>query len=576
MEEKTYRYTKLGMLRAWIFILPVIYPMAKLFFDLAPRDLFLELSAGEYLSFFEAGISLFFIGLMLLLIWFTIGIVLFSLKYRITLSETSLQIRSFDFWGRKLLNRINGSYSIGLLPYNEIMFVDVDSPMSGTARIICKDGRRILLSVRALENYQDFVEQLAGRLNYLQVEQGFLRLGKPKRFNRLLTVINVASWTIIIFMYFALFLDDWVPTIWNEEFAPWFVTNVSKDSDNSLWVGMSGNNDNLYIWHISENSRKNWIFSKDLCQNCRVNAVSHDSQGFPRILVDRDSSATYAWDGKKWARDDSGFDLETQQFPQQLSTIDSRIWGTHHDTLAYVDFGTDEKQDIPSPSEVESQNLRLIGFRVNPNKSLLAWFSEDDMPTLLYRFENGNWQKIAEFSLSDWRNWTYCQDFHGKVWVLRQDEDKHLTQVGFLDEGSEVWNWADFKLEHPAHFSNMDVDFYGRIWISGTYEPDDNYYSLSFLKALSWTENNTIEPIVEYTEKNSNLGDADLFVMTKDRIWISSFGDLYWANSDKVPSLLPEWVNWLRNNDWFGWYALSMIVVLVPLAIINMLLERNS
>ena len=444
-------------------------------------------------------------------------------------------------------------------------------------RIICKDGRRILLSVRALENYQDFVEQLAGRLNYLQIEQGFLRLGKPKRFNRLLTVINVASWTIIILMYFALFLDDWVPTIWNEEFAPWFVTSVSKDSDNSLWVGMSGNNDNLYIWHISENSRKHWIFSKDLCQNCRVNAVSHDSQGFPRILVDRDSFATYAWDGEKWARVDSGFDLETQQFPEQLSTMDTRVWGIHHDSLAFVDFGTDEKQDIPSPSEVESRNLRLIGFRVNPNKSLLAWFSEEDMPTLLYRLENGNWQKIAEFSLSDWRIWAYCQDFHGKVWALREDEDKRLTQVGFLKEGSEAWTWADFKLEQSdrtlAFFKNMDIDFYGRIWILGTYEPsDEKEHYLSFLKVLTWANNNTIEPIVEYTDKNSNLDDADLFIMTKDRIWISS-GDLYWTNSDKVPSLLPDWITWLYNNDWFGWYALSMIVVGIPLIIINMNLE---
>jgi hypothetical protein len=360
------------------------------------------------------------------------------------------------------------------------------------------------------------------------------------------------------------------------------VTSVSKDADDSLWVsvGSSGlSKNNIYVWRLSEDTRDHWTFSPGECRSCWVRAVSHDARGFPILWFGGNNPAIYAWDGQGWTREDDGFYLEMAQFPERLTAADMRVWGTHHESLAYVDFGTDEKREIPLPSEVVSRNLRLIGFKVNPNRSLLAWFLEKDMPTLLYRWQDGNWQKMAEFPRSDWRVWNYCQDFHGQVWALRDNEAGHQMQVGFLDEASGAWTWADFKLEQSdralAYFKSMDVDFHGRIWVSGLYESiNEENAKVEFVTALSWT-NDALEPMVEYTELNSNLNYLDYFVMTRDRVWIAG-GDLFWIDSEQLPSPLPDWIVRVRDTAWFDYYPLWALIAIAPLAAAAMYLELKS
>lgn len=579
MEEKTYRYTKFGRFGIWLFIIPfVVYMTTSLFSSNSPRDWFLRFSVADYPNIIETIGFLLLTSLVLVEIWLFTGIALFSMKYRIVLSDVGIQIKSIDFWGRKFLNSLYGSYSIGLLPYEEIMFINVDSWRPGIAKIMFKDGRSILLAVRTLENYQDFVEQLAGKLNDMQVEQGFLKLGRPKRFKVLLTVTYALMYLLMVLIYSSMILNHWKPAVWNEELHPWFVTRVSKDTDDSIWVSVRDIDHNAYIWHISQGKSEHWTFSSELCEDCMVSVVGHDSHNAPRIFVVGDASASYTWNGKDWAKDDISFDLEPEYFPTHLTNTGTRVWGTHNEALAYVDLVTDEFKSFLPPDEVISHGLRLIKFQVNPDDSLLVWFSEKDMPILLYRFNGGNWQKITERPTTDQLVWDYCQDFNGRIWAITKDKNTQQVRVGFLDEVSGRWTWADLKLAQPdlelKYFRSMEVDFHGRIWILGAYEPlNEKDYSLDFVEVLEWTDNG-VQLIAEYTEKNSNIENADFFIMTKEQIWISA-RHLYWIDGGNIPSPLPSGVAWLDYDSSFGWYLLSMIA-LIPLIIIGMLVERKS
>lgn len=579
MEEKTYQYTKFGRMGIGIFFLPnILYVVASLFILFSPKDLILKLSVGDYPTLQDVSTFLILTVLVSLTIWLIAQMVLFSLKYRITLTDTDLQIQAHDSWVRKLLNSLNSSYSIGLISYNEIMYVDADSWRAGVAKITLKDGRRILLAVRALENYPDFVEQLAAKLDVMQVGQGFLKLKQPVRFKILAPLILTVVLLPAVLLYFSMILEYWKPAVWNEELRPWYVTSVSKDTDDSIWVSAWDFGDNAYIWHISQGKNEHWTFSSELCADCMVSVVGHDSHNAPRIFAVGDDSASYTWNGKDWAKDDISFDLEPEYFPNHLTNTGTRVWGTHNEALAYVDLVTDEFKSFLPPDEVISHGLRLIKFQVNPDDSLLVWFSEKDMPILLYRFNGGNWQKITERPTTDQLVWDYCQDFNRRIWAITKDKNTHQVQVGLFDEATGAWTWADLKLAQPdrvpEYFRNIDIDFYGRIWVSGSYERlSEKDYSSDFIEVLDWTDNG-VQLVAEYTEKNSNVEDAEFFIMTKERIWISA-RHLYWIDSENIPSPLPAWIAWLDYDSNFGWYFL-FIIALIPLAIIGTLVERNS
>lgn len=574
MENKTYRYDKNGrFLFSVSFVLFLAYMGATLFSLVSPGDLLLGFSVGDYPH--AAGVVgfLFLAGLLLLEGWLFVGMGLFYLKYRITLAGTGIQIQSVDFWGRKFLNSLNNSYSIGQLPYDDIMFIDADSWRPGIARVAFKDGRHILLAVRSLENHPDFVEQLAGKLDVMQVGQGFLKLSQPRRFKVILPFIYILAFLPSIVLYFSMTLDHWSPRVWNEELGPWYVQGISRDPDGAVWASVSNfDNDNIYVWHLSGNSREHWTLSAKTCADCEAYNLSHDSRGFPRILDGEEGSTDnpeatsiiYAWEGQNWIKTAHGFSFETITIPERLFAAGTRVWGNHNGTLAYFDFASDTLGEFPSPAEVISRKLELRDFRINPDNSLLVWFSEKDMPVLLYRLEDGTWEKIVELPLSNQRAWDYCQDFHGRVWALIEDLDTHQQRVGFYDEQSEVWTWAGLKLGQSdrtlRYFTSMGIDPNNRIWVSGVYGPrDENEHYLEFVNVSAWNDG-AIEPIVEYTEKNSNLRRADFFIMTKERIWISS-SQLYWIDYEELPSPLPDWTVWLKdlNDEYFGWYLLVAV-----------------
>ena len=113
-----------------------------------------------------------------------------------------------------------------------------------------------------------------------------------------------------------------------------------------------------------------------------------------------------------------------------------------------------------------------------------------------------------------------------------------------------------------ALFEDLAVDSKGRIWISGMYDRRDNKdHFLDFVMAAEWTEEG-IKPLVEYTDKNSNLKHADKFVMADDRIWMNNLS-LYWidATTEELPSPLPDWMVWLKefSDEKFGWYFLVFL-----------------
>ncbi|MBI5298132.1 MAG: hypothetical protein HY869_21865 [Chloroflexi bacterium] len=574
MENKTYRYDKNGrFLFSVFFVLFLAYMGMTLFSLVSPGDLLLRFSVGDYPNAVGVMGFLFLAGLLLLEGWFVMGMGLFSLKYRITLADTGIQIQSVDFWGRKFLNSLNNSYSIGQLSYDDIMFIDADSGRPGIAKLTFKDGRHILLAVRSLENHPDFVEQLAGKLDVMQIGQGFLKLSQPRRFKVILPFVYILAFLPTVVLYFSMTLDHWSPRAWNEELGLWSVDGISRDSDGTVWASVSKfNDDDVYVWRLSGDSREHWTLPSDTCADCEAYTVSHDSRGFPRIL-DNEASSTdnpestsiiYAWEGQNWIKTDPGFSFETITFPERLFGAGTRVWGNRNGTLAYVDFESNTFGEFPSPAEVISRKLELRDFRINPDNSLLVWFSEKDMPVLLYRLEDGAWEKIVELPLSNQRARDYCQDFHGKVWALTEDLVTHQPGVGFYDEQSDVWTWADLKLGQYdrilSYLPSMGIDANDRIWVSGVYEPrDEKDRHLEFVNASAWNDG-AIEPIVEYTEENSNVRRADFFIMTKERIWISS-SQLYWIDYEELPSPLPDWAVWIKDfhGDYFGQYLLMTV-----------------
>ncbi len=578
MENAEFRYTKTGRYLGLVFLLPlVIFLLAQIVSLLKPKELIEKYSVGQYPTPWGVVGFLILASLFLFEIWLFVGMGLFPLKYKIILSQSSIKIQAGNAFGRWLISKINNNaYYVGEIPYESIRSVDIDPWRPGTAKLLFPSGGQVLISVRSLERSVEFVEQLTSKLSGYQIGEGIRKLVQPKRFKVLQKIIYTLAFMPTFLTFFLLFVDEWNPKIWNEELSSWSVLAVSLDTDGTLWANAGGYKDNVYVWRLSENSREHWMLPQEICGKCRVYTVSHNSQGFP-VVVDNtfDSSVIYKWDESRWNRTT----LDAYFFNTDFHAVDTRIWGTRNENLIYIDFATDEVVEIPSPAEVFSNGLNLQDFNVNQDGSIFAEFIAKDKPNILYRFTDGDWQKLIEFPTSDQRIWDSYQDVQGNVWVLVENTVKDQIEVGCYDLQNETWSWSDLKLTNSerefALFNDLAVDSKGRIWISGMYDRrDDKDHFLDFVMAAEWTDDG-IKPIVEYTDKNSNLDSADQFVMTDDRTWMNNLR-LYWidATTEELPSPLPDWVVWLKEfyENHFGWYFLILLGQ-IALAIIGTSLE---
>jgi hypothetical protein len=564
MENSEFRYGKVGRYLGMFFLLPlVMFFLSQLVSLLEPQELIEKFSVGQYPT--PWGVAGFAIVASLLLVemWLFIGMGIFPLTYKIVLSSSSITIQAGNFPGRNLFSKINNSiYYLGEIPYESIQSAEIDSWRPGIAKLIFPNGGQILLPVKSLERSAEFMDILTSKLSTNQVGEGLVKLAQPRRFKILQSIIFTLAFTPTILLLILFGVDNWNPKIWNEELSSWSVLAVSLDSDGTIWANADGDKDDVIVWRLSENSREHWSLPQNVCRDCTAYTVSHNSRNLPIVLDSDEISTIYEWEGGKW----NITTLDAYFFFNDLHAVDTQIWGKRNENLIYVDFATDEIVEIPSPADALSNGLELGMFSVSQDGSILAKFSAKGKPVVIYRLEGETWKNLIEFPPSTQWVWDFYQDAQKNVWVLATSRDKSQITVGYSDSLNGTWKWADMELINPdrelAIFNDFAIDARGRIWVSGVYDQRDNKdRHRDFVMAVEWTEEG-IKPLVEYTDKNSNLKYADRFVITDDRIWMNNHR-LYWidATTEELPSPLPDWMVWLKDyyDEKFGRYFLVFL-----------------
>lgn len=479
---------------------------------------------------------------------------------------------------------MNHGFYLGKIPYESIVSISLDSWRPSLLKLSFSDESYIFLPSRGFENHTEFIDQLSEKLKNTQGAEVFAKLKQPKRFNNLQTFIYSLAYAPTIFLLFSMSIDNFEPRVWKEELTPWSARAISPDSDGTVWIGAKNyHTNNVYIWHLTETDREHWTFSAEACNFCDSIAISHDLTGNPIVFTNEKDpndgtkwiSGIYIWNGNSWKR--SSIEL-IEIFPWKQISIDSRLWGIKNNNLTYFDFAKNETKEIPAPDKVLSFGLVHNDIKVNLDGSLLLKFSEKGKPTSFYQVKNENWQLIYEGEFPNNRPLQdFCQDSQGNIWALTTDLRNQLPQIGLYDVLKSKWYWKDLKMEQSnrsiGYFKDMAVDAQGRIWILGVYNKDGEHDFLDFVMVAK-DEENSIMPVIEYTDKNSNLKYVDFVVTTKERTWLGG-SNLFWVDSiQELPSHLPDWIVWMKQiqDDHFGWYFLVFMGQIL-LALIGVSLE---
>jgi len=565
MGNMEFRYKRSGQYLGVVFLIPFIIFLLSMFFPLIDiRGWADRISVGDYPSIWGVIGFLVLTSIVLLEIWLFVGMFTFSPSYKITITDTDLVITGWDFWGRKLLNQMNHGYYLGKIPYESINSIDLDAWKPGVLKLTFHDGSYIFIPSRALENHTEFIELLSEKLVNAQGLEALAQVNEPKRFKHLQTFIYSLAFAPTIVLMFLLLANEYEPKVWNEELTPWGVRALSRDSDGTLWASTSNRDDGLYIWRFFDNTKEHWTLPKEICGECDSFTVSHDSHDFPIVISNEKDpndkskrfSGIYKWDGNSW-------EMETVNaffFSSHQNSMDTRVWAIKDENLIYIDFATDEVKEITPPAEALSQDLKLQDFRINWDGSLLAEFKEKDKPTIFYKLVNDKWGQPIEISSPIQHAWKFYLDFNGNFWALTTSSDDKKSLIGLYDVSKNMWKWHEVEFPQSdrelAYFNDLAVDAQGRIWIYGVYNRrHQKDYFLDFVLVLDWSENE-VKPIIEYTEKNSNLDGADFFIVENDRIWLGRFNLLWIDTTEELPAPAPEWVVWMKEfeDENFGWY----------------------
>lgn len=553
------------------FFLPLLIMLAD------PKSLTEKISVGDYPNFWGVVGFLAFASLPILELWLFGAWGISMASCRITLSPSMLIIQAKDFPGRKFLNNLHHAYYLGRIPYESIHSIEINSWRPGVAKFSFNDGSYIYLSVRSLENYEVFVQQLRGKLTEEQIGKDLWLIGKPRRYKKVQMILAFLAIVPTVFFLSSPMADLIRSGIWNEELTSWNIRAVSADSDGTLWVASSNTEDGKTIWRLSENDRQRWILSKNIC-DCSAFSVSHDPLGFPRVFDDEESFTTI------YSLNDSGWNHQTVEadfFNMKLHSMDTRVWGEQNDQLAYLDFTTNQLEIVPSPSKAISEGLKLSRVKVSQNGSLLATFSGEEKDALLFMFDGLNWSEPYPAAPEGLRFYDFYKDIHDTVWALTGDINlselsfQHPT-IGYYDVEKTMWVWRDLNKirSHDGNLSIRDfvVDRYNRVWLTGSYRTQNrNTNYLNFVTVLDWADDELI-PLVEYTDKNSNFKFANQFLLTENRIWIWDF-KLFWQDisTEKLAAPVPSWLDFFSYFN-FG-YVFIFLLGQLFLLIINFSLE---
>ncbi|MFN8402708.1 MAG: hypothetical protein U0V48_04030 [Anaerolineales bacterium] len=563
MQNRTYRFSTFERFFGAFFFL--MFSAYFVFMGVDAWNLFSiqdQWAIGE-ISFGNILGALFVSGLSLVVILLWCGMAIYALTYQISLSDTGIQVQARKHWGWKLLHRLNGSYFTGEIQFNTIWKIEVAGwAKPGHAEVYLRDGKRIFLGFRVLENNTEFMKQLASHLSPDQFGAGTDFLGKPRRFKTLVWVI----YTIVLISLSAGYLHDpfiniWKSTIWNEELSALATYGISSDRDGSIWVSTGAYRDDAYIWHLSTDGRQHWKFPANLCDRCLLHSVSHTSEGYPVVLdTGSERSTIFKWDGQQWAEKR----VEINFFSRNVNSYETRVWGEQNGQIVYWDFSTDKMGNVPFPPDVIEQDMQIFDYKVIDD-SVLVYFFERDVSETIYKLSNGQWSEAAYSNPVGDTAMAYGLDDHGTIWAVKSiDSEKRQILLGYFDTDSETWIWQDIGqfFNYPlAFFKDVAVDSLGRVWIAGVYEGiDEETRFLEFVKVVSWSDD--VSEVVEYNENNSNFENISSLTVTSDgRIWASDL-NLLWldATTEQLPAPLPDWVAKLDIYKYLGFYVAVFLV----------------
>ena len=117
MENNVFRYTKSMRFTALFLLLPLFFMFGSMIIGiLEPTTWADRIVVGDYPSAWGIALSIFAICAILLELWFFVQMATFPLTYSVTFSDTALQLKARDFWGRKYFNSLHRSYFIGEIP----------------------------------------------------------------------------------------------------------------------------------------------------------------------------------------------------------------------------------------------------------------------------------------------------------------------------------------------------------------------------------------------------------------------------------------------------------------------------
>lgn len=449
--------------------------------------------------------------------------------------------------------------------------------MPGQIGIRSRDGETLRLVPSQFEGGEERVFQALSQ--YIPVErfEPDLRQNykKQPRFTNLFGFLAISFQLLALVM--TLFRSQSMlplPLGWNY-FGPWslggsFLSSVSVESPDSIWVSQKGFSGPVVIEHLAGNQTQSWSIPNDRFwgDGERILVDSHQQP----VLI-KSGLVHFLKDGQ-WQQQDLGIEQRSLDFIEGMAVATNQYWVSYFDSKASISKLVRIQADSPQPQALtllDPSTQKPISFdamEIAIDGMVLLFNSFTPDYGTIYVVRNGEVQKqVYQVDIKLFRRATdFTLATDGSIYILSSDGYDPENVVEKIDLQGRQSITKLPELSHQDQFSkrydSIEVDTRGRLWLGGT--------SPAFVKVLQPLWNATAQEIVQYDVNNSNYENnysmrGDLLRTSDGRTWAAD-RHLIWidSNAETLPAPLP------------GWPILAIQLLAIPAIIIYGVLVRRK